>query len=94
MQTSAFLPAVFHQTVVALSFLWWQANVAKNLQQKTEKLEKLQQELQGLKDSDKHATEQNDKLRATLMDKDLALMEAQGDAERYKANATEAEKQV
>lgn len=57
-------------------------------------LEKLTEEVKALQDRANRVTEQNDALRATIMDKDLSLEGALNDADKFKAQVAAKDEQV
>ena len=57
-------------------------------------LQQLKEEVKILKDSVQQETDKNNKLRATIMDKDLCLEGVQADADHAKAKLAEKEEQV
>lgn len=66
----------------------------KKLEESQNEVKKLTEEVQTLRSSEKQQKEQNDQLRATLMDKDLCLENALASSEHFKSLTDEKESQV
>ena len=71
-----------------------QETECKKLLEATATLEKLKEEAKTQQDSNKAERECNDTLRATLMDKDLALESSLADVERLTAQLGDKEQEV
>ncbi|XP_070180351.1 uncharacterized protein [Littorina saxatilis] len=66
----------------------------RKLEEKVVVLEKLTEEVKALQDRANRVTEQNDALRATIMDKDLSLEGALNDADKFKAQVAAKDEQI
>ena len=64
------------------------------LEARVAELQQVTGEVKTLRSSSQRDGEQNDALRATIMDKDLCLEGALADADRFKAQVLEKDKQV